>query len=541
MSSVFKMSSTTSSSFLSSKEKRYDRQLRLWGDHGQSALEAAHVCLINGTAVGAEILKNLVLPGIGSFTILDPHTVTAEDLSSNFFVTVDRLDSSRGECVAHTLCELNTEVRSNVCMETIDSILDNHPHFFADFTIVIATGLSETQLTRLSCDLWSRDIPLIVARTCGMIGYVRLAVRCHHVIESHPDNAHEDLRIDTPFPSLVDHMNTYDLTSLDDTAHGNVPYLVILYKYLEIWRQTHDGNPPRNYREKKEFKELVRNGIRTNKEGVPLDEENFDEAINNVNSALVPTAVPSQVRDILNDQCTQSLDSGSVNFWVLARALSEFITNEGKGSLPVRGRIPDMTSSSDYYIELQRVYQRKASEDIQVVSEYVNQLLSSLGKPDHSIDEQEVKLFCRHAAFLRVIRTTSITDEYTRPKALDVQLSMEDNDFIYYTLLRASDVFYSRYKMYPGNTDMPMESDITQVKAIVASLLLEWGLSDCVIEEDYIHEYCRYGGAELHSVAAYIGGVASQEVIKIITKQYVPINNTYMYNAATSTSSTAEM
>ena len=36
---------------------------RLWGDHGQKKLENAKVCLINATALGTEILKNLVLPG----------------------------------------------------------------------------------------------------------------------------------------------------------------------------------------------------------------------------------------------------------------------------------------------------------------------------------------------------------------------------------------------------------------------------------------------------------------------------------------------
>lgn len=30
------------------KNKRYDRQLRIWGMEGQAALEQAHVCLING-------------------------------------------------------------------------------------------------------------------------------------------------------------------------------------------------------------------------------------------------------------------------------------------------------------------------------------------------------------------------------------------------------------------------------------------------------------------------------------------------------------
>lgn len=49
----------------SEKEKKYDRQLRLWAASGQAALESAHILLLNsgsGTA-GVEALKNLVLPG----------------------------------------------------------------------------------------------------------------------------------------------------------------------------------------------------------------------------------------------------------------------------------------------------------------------------------------------------------------------------------------------------------------------------------------------------------------------------------------------
>jgi amyloid beta precursor protein binding protein 1 len=49
----------------SDKERKYDRQLRLWAASGQSALEAAHILLVNsgGGTVGVETLKNLVLPG----------------------------------------------------------------------------------------------------------------------------------------------------------------------------------------------------------------------------------------------------------------------------------------------------------------------------------------------------------------------------------------------------------------------------------------------------------------------------------------------
>jgi len=47
-----------------SKEIRYDRQLRLWGDGGQRKLEASRVCLLNAGALGTEVLKvNVYLIG----------------------------------------------------------------------------------------------------------------------------------------------------------------------------------------------------------------------------------------------------------------------------------------------------------------------------------------------------------------------------------------------------------------------------------------------------------------------------------------------
>ena len=52
---------------------------RLWGSHGQTNLENARICLINATIVGTETLKNMVLPGIGYFTIIDEGFVTEED------------------------------------------------------------------------------------------------------------------------------------------------------------------------------------------------------------------------------------------------------------------------------------------------------------------------------------------------------------------------------------------------------------------------------------------------------------------------------
>jgi len=59
---------------------------RLWGEHGQTLLEAATICLVNVTAVGCETVKGLVLPGVGGFTVADGSTVKEEDLGNKSVV-----------------------------------------------------------------------------------------------------------------------------------------------------------------------------------------------------------------------------------------------------------------------------------------------------------------------------------------------------------------------------------------------------------------------------------------------------------------------
>jgi amyloid beta precursor protein binding protein 1 len=93
-----------------SKERKYDRQLRLWAASGQAALEDAHVLLVNAAVVGIEALKNLVLPGIGAYTVLDDKMVGEADLGVNFFLEEESLGKSRAEETCRCLQELNPDV-----------------------------------------------------------------------------------------------------------------------------------------------------------------------------------------------------------------------------------------------------------------------------------------------------------------------------------------------------------------------------------------------------------------------------------------------
>ncbi|XP_074059097.1 NEDD8-activating enzyme E1 regulatory subunit [Macrotis lagotis] len=526
------------------KEQKYDRQLRLWGDHGQEALESAHVCLINATATGTEILKNLVLPGIGSFTIVDGNQVSGEDAGNNFFLQRSSIGKNRAQAAMELLQELNSDVSGSFVEENPEKLLDNDPSFFCRFDVVIATHLPESTLLQLAEILWNACIPLLVCRTYGLVGYMRIIIKEHPVIESHPDSALEDLRLDKPFPELREHIQSYDLDHMEKKDHSHTPWIVIVAKYLAQWHRDKNGQIPKTYKEKEAFRELIRQGILKNENGIPEDEENFEEAIKNVNTALSTTQIPRSIEDIFNDDHCINITKQSPSFWILARALKEFVAREGQGNLPVRGTIPDMIADSGKFIKLQNIYREKAKTDAAAVANHAAKLLQSIGQAPESISQKELKLLCSNSAFLRVVRCRSLAEEYgldTINKG-EITSSMDnpDSEIVLYLMLRAVDRFQKQYGRYPGVYNYQVEDDIGKLKSCLTSFLQEYGLS-VMVKDDYVHEFCRYGAAEPHTIAAFLGGAAAQEVIKIITKQFVIFNNTYIYSGMTQTSATFQL
>lgn len=84
--------------------------VRLWAATGQAALESSRVLLLTSTATSTATLKNLVLPGIGHFTILDSDLARPEDIGSNFFLEVESLGKNRAEECVRLVGELNEGV-----------------------------------------------------------------------------------------------------------------------------------------------------------------------------------------------------------------------------------------------------------------------------------------------------------------------------------------------------------------------------------------------------------------------------------------------
>jgi hypothetical protein len=82
-----------------------------------------------------------------------------------------------------------------------------------------------------------------------------------------------------------------------------------------------------------------------------------------------------------------------------------------------------------------------------------------------------------------------------------------------------------------------LEDDAAVLKARMASVAADCGVSAAAVPDDYVEEMVRFGASELHVTGAIMGGIAAQETIKFITHQFVPVPGTLIYNAMASTSS----
>jgi amyloid beta precursor protein binding protein 1 len=353
---------------------------------------------------------------------------------------------------------------------------------------------------------------------------------------------------------------------MSDHDHGHVPYLVLLLHYLEEWKKTHDGRVPNAYREKTEFRDFVRSGMRTkNAEG---GEENFEEAVLAVLKSLNDPAPSSGVKEVFGAQECQNLTTESADFWIVAHAISEF--HKANGVLPLSGSIPDMKAQSADYIALQNVYKGKAREDIQTVLSNVRSLEKQLGR-QAKIPESEVEAFCKNASHIKLIRGRPLhvvkpTEKYAglqwgdRARFAFNALTDDTSLILLYIAFLAYDEFCATHRIDshltapqpPGIDTANLDEDARKLvdiaKRIVGGILAEVGKDydadgeredwDGIVQRlrDYCVEITRAGGAELHNIASLAGGLIAQEVIKVVTKQYIPVDNTCVFDGVKSLS-----
>jgi amyloid beta precursor protein binding protein 1 len=69
-----------------------------------------------------------------------------------------------------------------------------------------------------------------------------------------------------------------------------------------------------------------------------------------------------------------------------------------------------------------------------------------------------------------------------------------------------------------GSDYKELEEDVSRLKTIIVSILNDMGWRGATLLVDLISEVCCFGANENHIVASIVGGIASQNAIKLNSK-----------------------
>ncbi|KAL8435663.1 hypothetical protein ACSSS7_002324 [Eimeria intestinalis] len=267
--------------------ERYDRQLRIWGEGGQACLQDASVLILGCGATAAEALRNLVLPGVGRFALIDDARVQVSEPSEHFLLSPDAVGDFKSRVICSRAVELNPAVYGEAWAISSHRYLAEHargrkecssvscetPHFaflngeeqrderlpppICSFDLVIASMMplkNEQDLLRICSEYGvspsaessvdrlrpipktlrggrvqtRRQVPVVFIGSLGFFGWVRLWAGEYCQVNTKPENPQVDLRLANPFPELLRFAWSFDIDSMDEEQRGHVPFVVLL-------------------------------------------------------------------------------------------------------------------------------------------------------------------------------------------------------------------------------------------------------------------------------------------------------------------------
>ncbi|CAI1768970.1 hypothetical protein SEUBUCD646_0P02770 [Saccharomyces eubayanus] len=456
--------------------ERYDRQVRLWGPSGQDNLNQARVCVLGpATALLQEVSKNLVLAGISSLTWLKEKS--AVQPGPLFLAKLKR------DLEPLTSKQLEYEEKG------LEEILMHSHYDWSQFSVIILTCIGKqttlVDLNEVRGRIGTKFPPVLNTSVSGFYGYMNLVLsEPHFVLQSHPDNKKYDLRLQQPWPELIDYVNTFDLSKMDVVAFSGIPYIILLIKCIAILQK--DGST----------KEITAGRVREALDQVCLSvgenalcESNYVEARRYAYLACSQDGSPKEQDDLLRTVETpnDAHDWHDVyNYEVLTLLL--VLKNMSRGNKnstfqPLTSALPDMESTTGNYIKLKTLYEAKAELD-------KSRIQQSLIFSRKTVSKDVLNAFCSHSGEIKIVLP---------PKG----------DLL--------GIFNTSHSLLSALLTVQFQGEF------IATVALEDEFKGLQLD-------CNY------PVMAFFGGAVAQEAIKLITHHYVPTDDLFLYNGINNSS-----
>lgn len=158
------------------EEDRYHRQsLISWWD--QARLEKARVIVVGAGALGNEIVKNLVLMGVGNLVVVDMDRIENSNLARCVFFRAEDEGKFKVEILADRAKQVNPEVKIDPVVGDVRLSLGIGD--FADADVVVAGLDNREARLHVNQACWKTGTPWVDGAIEGLMGVVRVFVPPH--------------------------------------------------------------------------------------------------------------------------------------------------------------------------------------------------------------------------------------------------------------------------------------------------------------------------------------------------------------------------
>eukprot|EP00758_Cryptobia_borreli_P008090 Tbor_TRINITY_DN5356_c4_g3::TRINITY_DN5356_c4_g3_i1::g.4292::m.4292/K04532/NAE1, APPBP1; amyloid beta precursor protein binding protein 1 len=548
-------------------DTKYVHNIRIWGADAQKLLEETHLLVLGCSPSVCQVVKSLVLPGVGRFTIVDNREISDEDRTSNYFIYSDNKAHERethlaksccfGLCDLHKASSNTPGVFGEAILQEPNTFVTSDEASFRDFLatmrvsfVLISSQIISSTIVKLAPILEGANIPSALIIASGFVGSVRLCspspIEVVHCIPS-IDTLPLDLRITAPFPALkkwLEGHNPFAFTSeigeydlLDQIAH--LPWFSVVWNAIELWRKEKEKESsvfPTRIEMRSEVVEII---IREEKNitGGHREFENFEVAKRFCGNPIdVRNRVPRSTMEAIQ-YSKRVIANGSVpegsNFPFVCAALDAFYHDHDR-LYPLKGELPDFPTFTHWYVELCNIFKKQAQVEAEEVLEIAKVIKKSTGHDPSNLSLKDVAEICSNAWELAAVEYTPLSKEFS-DSGVVLQAEGNTEDVTWYLALRAAQYFRNIHGRFPGSIDTDFEKDIKIIHADDYPLMKAVTTIQSSLEDlsHKIEEVSRGGGGEIASTASFLGGLAAEEVIKIIQRRRKPISDAIVFNGIT--------
>ena len=115
--------------------KRYDRQIKIFGEEGQEKLKRAKVFIAGAGGLGSPVSIYLTVAGVGKIRIVDHDIVELSNLNRQILHWDNDIGKKKAESAEEKLKKMNPDVEVEVISKTIDA--GNIDELVGDFDMIV--------------------------------------------------------------------------------------------------------------------------------------------------------------------------------------------------------------------------------------------------------------------------------------------------------------------------------------------------------------------------------------------------------------------